>query len=56
MRGANPVAFSIAIIEKYGEDYLKQLQMRSKESFKKPQKLIRLQELKNILSQLQQSV
>ncbi len=52
MRGANPVAFSVAIVDKYGNEYLKHLESKSKESFKKPQKLIRLEELKKILSEL----
>ena len=55
MKGVNPVAFSMAIIDQYGIDYLKQLQIKAKESFKKPQKIKRLAELQQILQELKEA-
>lgn len=48
----NTIPFTKAIIEKYGISYLDELNAKSKESFKKPKKLIRLEELKSILAEL----
>ena len=49
----NPAPFTTAIVEKYGIGRINDLNERSKQSFKKPQKLILLEELKTTLAKLQ---